>query len=199
MMDVTNEEEVQQVVSEVISKFGKVDILVNNAGVAKVKPFTELTNQEIDLMFNVNVNGVIYCTKAVIKNMMQNNYGKIINISSVTGNLVADPRFSIYAATKGAVTALTKALAAEYGEFGININAILPGSIHTPMLANGSSAGKLDLLARGISMKRLGTPEEIGEVAAFLASEESRYITGTPIIVDGGSTLVEHAGLLSEK
>lgn len=198
IMDVACENEVNDVVKQVISKFGKVDILVNNAGIAKVRPFTELTNADIEKMINVNIKGVIYCTKAVIENMVQNRYGKIINISSVTGTLVADAYFSIYAATKGAVMGLTKALASEYGEYGINVNAILPGSIRTPMLENGSSAGKLHLIEKGIALKRLGTPEEIGEVTAFLASDESRYITGSPIIVDGGSTLVEHAGLLSE-
>lgn len=203
LMDVTNFDKVTAVSKEIVNDYGKIDILVNNAGIGTVGLIERLSEEDITKTLEVNVKGVINCTRAVIQNMKANLYGKIINISSVTGVLVSDPGFSVYGASKGAIMGFTKSLAVEVGKYGITVNAILPGVIDTPMFNQGIetsfSKPPLDVvkaLQEGIPLNRIGTTDEIGEVVSFLASEESRYITGTSITVDGGSTLSECAGLL---
>ena len=196
--DVTDFDGVKKVVDEVAGRHAKIDILVNNAGIAKLVPFLEMTDEVRDLHFNVNINGAWNCTKAVLPYMVEKNYGRIVNISSVTGPLVADVGESAYAITKAALWGFTKALAMEVVGNNINVNAICPGMIDTPMVRSGVEAimpddpqAIIDALASGIPMKRLGTPEDIGELAAFLASDAAGYITGQPFIIDGGSTLPE--------
>jgi len=197
-MDVTNSAEVDQVVQKVLEQFGKVDVLVNNAGILKLVPFLDMPDKVRDETFDVNVKGVFICTKAVLPSMIKRKYGKIINLSSVTGPLVADIGECAYAATKGALWGFTRALAFEVAKYGINVNAICPGMVETEMVRSmavstnpNDPESVLKNLSRGIPMGRLGTIEELGELVAFLASDESKYITGTPIIFDGGSTLPE--------
>ena len=201
-MDVTKPVEVNHVVQGVLEQFGRVDILVNNAGVMRLVALVDLSDEVRDNIFDVNVKGTFICTKAVLPSMIKRKYGKIINISSVTGPLVSDPGQCAYAATKGAILAFTKALAIEVVQYGINVNAICPGVIETEMVKQGAAQTNpedpesvLKQLARGIPMGRLGTIEELGELVAFLASDESKYITGTSIVIDGGSTLPETAAL----
>jgi NAD(P)-dependent dehydrogenase (short-subunit alcohol dehydrogenase family) len=196
--DVTDFDAVKKVVDDVGKKLGKIDILVNNAGIAKLIPFLETTDEIRDMHFNVNINGTWNCTKAVLPFMVEKNYGKIVNVSSVTGPLVADAGVTAYAITKSALWGFTKALAMEVVGNNINVNAICPGMIDTPMVRKGvaeimpdNPQPIIDALAQGIPMKRLGTPEEIGELAAFLASDGASYITGQPFVIDGGSTLPE--------
>lgn len=201
-VDVTDFDGVKKAVDEVAKKLGKIDILVNNAGIAKFIPFLEMTDEIRDLHFNVNINGAWNCTKAVLPFMVEKNYGKIVNISSVTGPIVADTGETAYAITKSALWGFTKALAMEVVGNNITVNAICPGMIDTPMVRNGiaeimpdNPQAIIDVLASGIPMKRLGTPEDIGELAAFLASDAANYITGQPFVIDGGSTLPEtHLG-----
>ena len=200
-MDVSKPVEVSRVVESVLEQFGKVDILVNNAGVTRLVSLLDMTDEVRDKIFDVNIKGVFNCAKAVLPSMIKRKYGKIINISSVTGPLVADFGETAYSATKGAVWGFTRSLALEVAQYGINVNAICPGFIETPMLIEAASdTSSKDLestvkqLARGIPMGRLGTIEELGELVAFLASDESKYITGTPIIIDGGSTIPESHG-----
>lgn len=197
-MDVTKPNEVDDVVQRVLAEFGKVDILVNNAGVYTSAALVDLTDEVRDKQFDVNIKGVFICTKAVLTHMIERKYGKIVNISSVTGPLVADPGETAYAATKGAILGFTRALAVEVAKYGINVNAICPGYILTPMVKAGAARinpkdpeSVLTLIAKGVPMGRLGTIEELGELVVFLASDESKYITGTPIILDGGNTLPE--------
>jgi NAD(P)-dependent dehydrogenase (short-subunit alcohol dehydrogenase family) len=199
-VDITDYEGVKKVVDEAAKKFGKIDILVNNAGIAKLIPFLEMSDEIRDLHFNVNINGAWNCTKAVLPFMVDKNYGRIINISSVTGPIVADTGETAYAITKSALWGFTKALAMEVVRNNITVNAICPGMIDTPMVRNGVAEympddpqAIIDILASGIPMKKLGTPEDIGEMAAFLASDAASYITGQPFVVDGGSTLPESA------
>lgn len=191
-MDVTKPAEVNQVVHEVLEQFGRVDILVNNAGVAKGGPLVKLPDEVRDLVLDVNIKGVFICSKAVLPGMIQRKYGKIVNISSVTGPMVCNPGSCAYSATKGAVWGFTKALAIEVAPYNINVNAICPGWIDTPMMRwEPNPDQRLVRLAKTIPMGRLGTNEDIGDLVAFLASDESKYITGTPIVIDGGSTLPE--------
>lgn len=182
-MDVTKTTEVNHVVERVLEQFGKVDILVNNAGVGRLVPLVDLADEVRDKIFDVNIKGTFICTKAVLPSMIKRKYGRIVNIFSVTGPLVADIRVCAYAASKGAVWGLTRALALEVARFGITVNAICPGMILTEMVKQGAvetnpkdPENVLKQLARGIPIKRLGTIEELGELAAFLASDESRYM-----------------------
>lgn len=195
-VDIRNKEEIQEAVEKVIEKYGHIDVLVNNAGVAKLTPFMETTDEIRDYHFDINIKGAWNMSKAVLPYMRQG--GAIVNMSSVTGTMVADTGEVAYATTKAALLGFTKGLAAEVVEKGIRVNAILPGYIMTPMvegIAKDSDSNNpnavVDGIAKGIPMKRLGTIEELGELAAFLASDEASYLTGQSYVIDGGSTLPE--------
>lgn len=196
--DIRDKERLRSIVEEVIAKKGKIDILVNNAGVAKLEPFTEMSDEVRDYHFDINIKGTWNMSQVVVPYMIKQNYGKIVNLSSVTGPMVADTGEVAYATTKAAVLGFTKCLAMELVKKNINVNAIMPGYIMTPMvdgIAKDSNASDPESVVKGIAagipMGRLGTIEELGELAAFLASEESSYITGQGIVIDGASTLPE--------
>ncbi len=195
-VDIRNGEKVQEAVNKIAEKYQKIDILVNNAGVAKLTPFLETTDEIRDFHFDINIKGTWNVSKAVLPYMGEN--GSIVNLSSVTGTMVADTGEVAYATTKAAILGFTKGLAAEVVDKGIRVNAILPGYIMTPMvegIAKDSDSSNpnsvVEGIAKGIPMKRLGTIEELGELAAFLASNESSYLTGQSYVIDGGSTLPE--------
>jgi len=197
-MDVSNPESVNAAVIKAIEVYGTIDALVNNAGVIRLGSLLDTTDQVRDFHFNININGVWNVTKAVLPYMKKKKYGHIVNMSSVTGVSVADPGECAYATTKAAIMGFTRAVAREVAVDGITCNAILPGYIQTPMadqIARESTPEDPSATTRGIAngvpLGRLGTIEEVGELAAFLASDESSYITGTPIVIDGGSTLPE--------
>lgn len=198
LVDIREKDQIHQSVSDVITEFGRIDILVNNAGVARIKPFLDVSDEERDFQFDTNIIGAWNVTKEILPYMIQNEYGKIINLSSVTGSMVADPGEVAYATTKAALIGFTKSLAVEYASKHITVNAILPGYIKTPMvqgIAKQSNEDNpqsiIDDIASAIPMGRLGKINELGELASFLASEESSYITGTTMVIDGGSTLPE--------
>ena len=195
-VDITDSKRVNEIAKEVYEKYGQVDVLVNNAGVAKLTPFLETPDEIRDYHFDINIKGSWNVSKAFVPYMPKD--GAIVNLSSVTGTMVADTGEVAYATTKAALLGFTKGLAAELVEKGIRVNAILPGYIMTPMvegIAKDSNSNNpksvVDGIADGIPMKRLGTIEELGELAAFLASNESSYITGQSFVIDGGSTLPE--------
>lgn len=196
-VDVRNNLEIKNIVEEIKNKYGQIDCLVNNAGVIKLESFLETDNEMRDFQFDININGVWNVTHAVVPFM---NGGSIVNLSSVTGPLVADPGEVAYATTKSAVQGFTKGLAAELVSNNIRVNAIQPGYILTPLVEkmaidsnpeNPSSV--IEDMAHAIPMRRLGDPKEVGELAAFLCSDESSYITGQAIVIDGGSTMPETA------
>lgn len=200
-MDVTKPAEATQVVQSVLEQFAGVDILVNNAGVAILVPFVEVTDEVRDKISGINLKGPLIVTKAVLPSMVKQHYGKIVNASSVSGPLVADVGEGAYGATKAGLLGFAGALALEFARYGINLNAICPGMIESPMVRQipmGTNPqdpeGVLKQLAMEIPMKRLGTTEESGELVVFLASDESKYITGTPILINGESTLLESPG-----
>ncbi|MBO5530518.1 MAG: SDR family oxidoreductase UcpA [Bacilli bacterium] len=197
-VDIRDKNTVKAAIDKVVEKFGKIDILVNNAGVCKLENFIDMDDEVRDYHFDINIIGTWNVTKAVLPNMIKNNYGSIINLSSVTGPMVADAGEVAYATTKAALLGFTKALAREVVDNNIRVNAIMPGYIRTPMVDNMAKLSNpdnpeevVDGIAGAIPMKRLGTIEELGELAAFLASEESSYITAQGIVIDGGSTLPE--------
>ena len=196
LVDIRDREKIKESVDKVIEKYNKIDILVNNAGVAKLTPFLETSDEIRDFHFDINIKGAWNMTKEVLPYMPKG--GAIVNLSSVTGPMVADTGEVAYATTKAALYGFTKGLAAEVVSNGIRVNAILPGYIMTPMvegIAKDSDMSNPDSVVKGIAdgipMGRLGTIEELGELAAFLASEESSYITGQGFVIDGGSTLPE--------
>ncbi len=194
-VDIRNKEKIEKAIKDIFQKWGHIDILVNNAGVCKLKPFSEMDDELRDYHFDINIKGTWNVTKAVLPYMQK---GSIINLSSVTGSLVADSGEVAYATTKAALIGFTKGLAAELAPKNIRVNAIMPGYIMTPMVEGMAKESNqenpqsvVDGIAKAIPMKRLGTIEELGNLAAFLASDESSYITATGIIIDGGSTLPE--------
>ena len=196
LVDIRDREKIKECVKKVIDKYGKIDILVNNAGVAKLTPFEETSDEIRDFHFDINIKGTWNMSQEVLKYMPKD--GSIVNLSSVTGPMVADSGEVAYATTKAALIGFTKSLAAELVQDGIRVNAIMPGYIMTPMvegMANETDKNNpkavVDGIAKGIPMQRLGTIEELGELAAFLASNESSYITAQGIVIDGGSTLPE--------
>ena len=197
-VDVRDVEACQAAVDNLITAQGKIDILCNNAGVIRLARFLDMSDEVRDYHFDVNIKGVWNCTRAVLPSMIKNKYGRIVIMSSVTGPMVADEGETAYATTKAALWGFTKALAREVAKDGVTVNAICPGYVLTPMaeqIAKESDPENPDSviegIANGVPLGRLGDILEIGELAAFLCSDESTYITGTQVVIDGGSTLPE--------
>jgi NAD(P)-dependent dehydrogenase (short-subunit alcohol dehydrogenase family) len=180
--DVSSSDEVGSMVKRTVAEFGRVDILVNNAGILAFKPFLDLTDEDWDRTLSVNLKGQFLCARAASKEMIKNKWGRIINIASISsgGCGIAFPLIAHYTASKGGVIALTEALALELTPQGINVSAICPGAIDTDMAKGVKEGGQL--APKG----RLGQPEEIANLAVFLASGESDYISGAAIVIDGG-------------
>jgi len=184
--DVSNPEDVSQMINLTTEKFGKVDILVNNAGIYMQKSLTDLTEQDFDRVLDINLKGVFLCSKAAVPEMIKQGKGKIINITSIAGQ-VGFANSSAYCASKGAIINMTRELALELAQYKINVNAIGPGVIETDMTKEllKDKATRETLLAN-IPLSRIGKPEDIANAALFLASDNSDYITGITLFVDGG-------------
>jgi len=202
-LDVSKLEDCQKMADEIIAKYGKIDILHNNAGVNRRVRFENMDMATRDFIIGVNILGVWNVTRAVYPYMLKAGYGRIINTSSVTGVHVVDEGQTTYAITKSAVLGFTKALAYEAAEHGITVNAVLPGWVRTPKVEQVAADSRpedpesaLRDMAAFIPMRRLCTIEEIGDLVAFLASDDSKYITGIPVVIDGGSTLPETFDIL---
>ena len=181
--DVGNEKEVKKMVDEFVLFAGHIDVLINNAGVCSKSLFVDEDEETTKKVIETNLFGTINASKQVLKHMTNNQSGKIINISSIWGNLGASME-ATYSASKAGVIGLTKSLAKEYGYSGINVNCICPGVIDTDMNNNLSSQEKNDLESQ-ILAQRFGRPQEVAELALFLA-EKGDYITGQIITIDGG-------------
>jgi len=173
-----------ELVKEVIKLFGKIDVLINNAGISLSKLLIDTTDEEIQSVMNINLLSTIVTSREVVKNMIDNGGGKIINISSMWGE-VGSSMETVYSASKAGVIGFTKALAKEVGLMGITVNAIAPGVIMTDMM-RGYSEEDLNALKDRTSVGRLGHSEDIARAALFLASNDASYITGQTITVDGG-------------
>lgn len=185
--DVKDYAQVVNMVEEIHQLFGDIDVLINNAGIAQQKLFTDITEQDFDNMVNVNLKGVFNCTKAVLRDMINNKYGKIINISSMWGVVGASCEVH-YSAVKAGVIGMTKALAKEVGPSGINVNCIAPGVINTQMNSNLDEY-TLNSLKEETPLGIIGEGEDIANLALFLASDKSKFITGQIITADGGLTI----------
>lgn len=195
-VDIRNKDAIKNAIEEGINKFKKLDIIVNNAGICKLDSFLNMSDELRDFHFDINIKGTWNVTKEGLKYL--NSGSAIVNLSSVTGPMVADPGEVAYATSKSAVLGFTKSLAAELASKNIRVNAIMPGYVHTPLVdsmaidSNSDNPNSvIEGIANAIPLKRLANPKEIGELAAFLASDEASYITGQGIVIDGGSTLPE--------
>ncbi len=186
--DITNDDDIQRLVDETVREFGKIDILVHNAGMFTVSPLHEMEDEAWDQVLNVNLRSIFKLTKAVLPHMMRQKSGNIIHISSIL-SLVATPNASAYNASKGALNQFCRSLATEYGSFGIRSNVICPGLIETEMTEDLMSDEKLmEEWSKNYPIGRFGKPEDIANACLFLASEESSFITGAILPVDGGYT-----------
>jgi 3-oxoacyl-[acyl-carrier protein] reductase len=186
--DVSNLEEVQNTQKQALEKFKKVDILINNAGIYPQKPFLEMTAADWSKVVHINLFGTFYFTKAFISGMTERKYGKIVNLSSISGPVVAFPNLVHYSSTKAAIAGFTKSLALEMAPHGINVNAVAPG----PIDVGGMQADEAMLaqVLRAIPMGRMGKPADIANLVAFLVSDEASFITGQTIVSDGGYTVL---------
>jgi 3-oxoacyl-[acyl-carrier protein] reductase len=180
-------ESVEKTAHDIIAKYGQIDILVNNAGITRDATLLKMTPEQWQQVINVNLTGVFNCTRAVAPFMVEKGYGKIISISSVVG-LYGNFGQTNYAAAKAGVIAMTQTWAKELGRKGINVNAIAPGFMHTEIL-DAMPDEVLDKMKSKVPLQRLGKPEDIANINAFLASSEGDYIHGATISVDGGITL----------
>jgi glucose 1-dehydrogenase len=179
--------DVRQLIAEGIQTFGKLDILVNNAGVEKRADFLDLTEADYDGVMNVNLKGVFFATQAIVQHLKETNRtGKIVNISSVHEELPF-PHFTSYCISKGGVKMMMRNLAVELGSLGITINNVAPGAIETPINTNLlNNPAQLNAVLKNIPLGRLGKPEDVSALVAFLASPDADYITGSTFYVDGG-------------
>jgi len=185
--DVSKYEDVEILVNQTIEKFGKIDIIVNNAGITRDNLIMRMSEQEWDLVIDINLKGVFNCTKAVSRPMMKQRYGKIINIASVVGEM-GNPGQINYSASKAGVIGMTKTTAKELGSRGIRVNAIAPGFIVSEMTDKMTDQAKESLI-KLIPLSELGKPADVAKAAVFLASDMADYITGQVINVCGGMVM----------
>ncbi|RHW32304.1 SDR family NAD(P)-dependent oxidoreductase [Oceanobacillus profundus] len=184
-LNVASDEDWKSFAKEVTDRFGKIDILVNNAGISSEKPYEEIDLDDWQKMLSINGFGPFAGIKHVAPYMAAQNKGSIINISSYTAQI--GQGFNHYSASKGAVRALSKAAATTFGRQGVRVNTLFPGIIETPMTeALSTSKELLGRLMQATPLQRLGKPEDIANAALFLASDESSYITGSELVIDGG-------------
>jgi 3-oxoacyl-[acyl-carrier protein] reductase len=182
--DVSKRDHVEKLIQMAVGELGGIDILVNNAGIARSNVLARLKDDQWDEVLNVDLKGIFYCIQAVIPTMMKQRSGKIVSISSIYGRIGAIGAVN-YAAAKSGIVGLTKTVARELARYNINVNAIMPGLVDTPLL-RGIPDKYLKPMIEEVPLKRIGRPEDIANVVAFLASEDSSYMTGTIVEVTGG-------------
>ena len=181
--DVSNIRDVERLFSETITEFGKVDILINNAGVILYKLLSDVTEEEFDKLFNINVKGTYFACQQAMNHMEDN--GRIVNFStSVVGSMF--PTYSVYAATKGAVEQITRQLAKEFGHKKITINTVAPGPVNTELFNVGKTEQQIEAMKQMNAFGRLGEPEDIANVIEFLVSDKAQWVTGQTLRVNGG-------------
>lgn len=187
--DVAKKEEVDRMVQKTVEKWGKVDVLVNNAGICQFIPFLEMTEEDWNRTLDINLKGYFLCAQAAAKEMVKQKSGVIVNISSVAMGQqgIGFPNIVHYCASKGGIVGMTEALAVELAPHNIRVNTISPGMIETPMINSVKQDPKMmeAILAR-IPMHRAGKPEEVSDLVLFLASDNSSYMTGATVVIDGG-------------
>ena len=190
--DVSVAEQVHNMMKQTVEKFGRIDILVNNAGMLRSAMLLEMTEQDWDDVLDINLKGVFLCTQTVARYMIEQRYGKIINISSIAGRGGAIPGATNHASAKAGVIQLTKSCARELGPYGINVNAIAPGTIMTDIDKRGRTPEQFKQFVeerkKVAVLGRIGTTQDVANLALFLASDDSSFICGETIAIDGGRT-----------
>lgn len=191
-VDVSDRMATRAAIDQVVAELGRVDILINNAGVDRSGLFVELPPAQWDLMIDVNYRGFLNATHACVPRMIEQGSGVIVSLGSAAGR-VGTAADVVYSGTKAAIMASSKALARELARHNVRVNCVAPGPVQTDLLANMNPDGGtkiMDAIARAIPMKRLGVPEDVANVIAFLCSDESSYMTGQVVGVDGGLTMI---------
>ncbi len=183
-MDVANAAAVGEAVAKVLADFGRIDVLVNNAGITRDTLLIRMTEEDWDAVLDINLKGAFLTTKAVVKSMMKQRSGAIVNIASVVG-IMGNPGQANYTASKAGLIALTKTTAKEMGSRNIRVNAVAPGFIHTAMTDKLSEPVK-DAMLKMVPLGRLGEPEDVAKAVAFLASDNAAYVNGQTLAVCGG-------------
>jgi len=188
-MDISQEADWQHAVNQVVARFGQIDVLFNNAAIFLIKPLIETTVEDWDRIMGVNVRGTFLGLKHVIPVMIKQGGGSIINNASTAG-LVGAKGVALYGSSKGAIRNLSKHAALEYAEYGVRVNSIYPGFVDTAMLKHRMDTEQNNSAEQGkkVPLGRIGEPREIADTVVFLASDESSYITGAEIVIDGGRT-----------
>jgi 3-oxoacyl-[acyl-carrier protein] reductase len=186
-VDVANRKQVQKMVGEILKAWGRIDILVNNAGFDRGATLLKVKEEDWDAVMGVHLKGTMNCIQAVASHMIENQYGKIINISSIYAKSGGMAAIS-YSAAKAGIIGLTKSVARELGRYQINVNVVLPGLILTPTIAKMADKYR-DMIIERTPLGRIGQPEEVANVVAFLASDEASFITGAAVEVSGGSSM----------
>lgn len=189
-VDVSREESVAELIKRARDEFGIVDILINNAGIMFRTRLMDISVDEWERILRVNLTGPFLCIKAVIPLMKKNGYGRIVNISSSAGRSVSTLGGVHYTASKAGLLGLTRAVAKEVAPFGITVNAVCPGLIDTQMARETTTQEELENFLESFPIKRLGSPEEIGDLVVFLCSENASYITGASVDINGGDLMM---------
>jgi 3-oxoacyl-[acyl-carrier protein] reductase len=195
--DLRDHASTDRLVREVLARYGRIDILVNNAGMTQISnpdqtlsvSLAELSEEDWDYSMALNLKTTFNVTKAVLPSMLSANYGRIVNVSSVTGPLVSNPRATAYSAAKAGMVGLTRSLAMEVARKGITVNAVAPGWIET-----ASSTAEEIIAGKNTPLGRSGRPDEVAAAIAFLAGESASYVTGQMMVIDGGNTIQEYKG-----
>lgn len=191
--DVSIKAQVQNAVEQAIKEFGKIDILVNNAGVGPRGLIVDMSEEDWDTVIDINLKGVFLFMQAVARHMIERNYGKIINIASIAALRPPREGLSVYCVSKAGVEQLTKAATLEMTRFGIKVNCIAPGSIETPIYRKGRTPEQIEVwltAAMRAPIGRVGDPQEIANVALFLASDDASFLCGETVVVDGGRNVI---------
>ncbi|TGR18828.1 MULTISPECIES: 3-oxoacyl-ACP reductase family protein [unclassified Mesorhizobium] len=196
-VDVTQRDQLAEFMDKVVAQYGRIDILINNAGVSRYRPFATTTSEDWDIVLDVDLKGVFFCTQAVAPHMVRQNYGRVVNISSALGTGAAPHKTAgspggsaAYASAKAGVIMLTKTLARELGPSGVTVNCVAPGSFLTPFSASTRTPEEvqehMQHRKNTVVLGRLGTLQELAAPVLFLASDDSSYVTGQTLFVDGG-------------
>lgn len=188
--DVRNVREVRQMVEQTVDRFAKLNILVNNAGVLKPTKVADISEEEWDWVIDVNLKGTFLCSQAAIPPMRRAGWGRIINFSSTAGKNVSTVGGAHYTAAKAGILGLTRHLAKEVAADGVTVNAVCPGLIDTEMVRDTIDDARITAYAQCFPITRLGLPEEVAELVAFLASERAAYITGASLDINGGDLMI---------
>ncbi len=186
--DVSDSNQVEEAVEKVMDEFGRIDILVNNAGILTRGSIEDVDDEELDKVMSINFNGSFYFSRAVAPIMKEQEYGKIVNVSSITAKAGDHSTEPCYGASKGAISTLTKSLARELGPHGINVNGVAPHAIMTPLMDYWDEEKK-QRIRESLPVRRLGTPEDVANLITFLLSDEAGFITGQVININGGELM----------